>query len=122
MTYDPYERASEEERNEWAVRSQLYVARQLERLPDEQERRRKTLGALGAMKPRTGRCCRCGAPGERLVRITGDMFCTRCDPVAGCRARAGAWGCSIPVAEHRCACHTGGWLPHRFMRLEGDPG
>lgn len=137
VTYDPWDHASEEETNDFAVRQHLYAQRRLAEL-DEVDTKAKVRKMLAEVVPGPKVCGhisgkdegrkRCGAPGVRMIALTGSWTCREHDPLGDggwtnctlcgsrevvlCDTRDGPWVCSAGVKGHR-------W-PHRLMTLEWE--
>jgi hypothetical protein len=134
--FDPLERMDDAARNDWEVRQHLYAQRRLAEL-DEVDTKAKVRKMLAEVAPGPKVCGhisgkdegrkRCGAPGARMIALTGSWTCREHDPLGDewtnctvcgsrevvlCDTRDGPWACSAGVKGH-------GW-PHRLMTLEGE--
>lgn len=88
--YDPFEAMDDVERNDFAVRQHLYAQRALRDL-EQADTNEKVAKMLAAVEPGPKVCGhisgkdegrkRCGAPGVRMVAITGSWFCAGHDPL-----------------------------------------
>lgn len=118
--YDPLDHMDDVARNDFEVRQHLWAQRRLADL-DQVDTKVKVAKMLAEVVPGPKVCGhisgrdegrkRCGAPGVRMVALTGSWFCAEHDPLNPCSERDGPWRCSVGFTGH-------GW-PHRLMTLEG---
>lgn len=97
MSYEPLDFMEESERTDFEVRQHLYAQRRLRELGeiDTKAKVRKMLFevvpgpkvcgmyvTIGGDEGEKAKRRVCGAPGVRMVRITGHWVCASCDPLA----------------------------------------
>lgn len=129
--WDPWEGADEGERNEWAVRDQLYAQRRLADVDAGRVNSREAVRKmLARVVPGPKVCCYarkekgrrsmwgeedeapakvfvCKAPGVRMVALTGDWFCAEHDPLRLEHHRCETCERHDPIRP--CPEHEGPW-------------